>query len=412
MGVLYYFSSSRGITAPQDWGSMADFVSGTLGVAAGVAGAYVVIILAQQALVSSTRQNELVEIQNRLAESQKKRDDYAILNEEITNSLDKIFTLARRLHAFFVTIRSTELTASLASRKDDAIRIEIVDLLRIHLDIHLESLNDLQENDLKQALQVGEIKAKFDELRAIGINGRFPFMLDPEIIESTILPSLEHTIEALGDVVYDTRASALLFECARESSSKYEVVLAAILKQDPTFSGWHPRDPISLLDTLLLKVSSYRVQMKLDPNGVLDIASYMLTLQHVRTESEIGMGQDWLNFFQSEAMFRFGLLLWHRPSEDGTKTLNAGGALLLSLIDILPEPTELRDAVKRLYGSFTENEDLLNSLPALIGVDNRENLVPAQLTTSLRNIEWLMDAFIIDNEKLSIVLQQVQDALD
>jgi hypothetical protein len=151
--------------------------------------------------------------------------------------------------------------------------------------------------------------------------------------------------------------------------------------------------------------------MKVDPNGILDIASYLLTVQHVRTESEIGMGKDWFNFFQSEALFRFGLLMWHRPSEDGTKTLNAGGALLLSLIDILPEPTELKAVVQRLYGSFTENDDLLNTLPAIIGVDNRESLVTADLANSLKNIEWLLDAFIIDNEKMAVVLQQVQEDL-
>ncbi len=418
VAALYLASFMKLVQQPADWGSMADFIAGTFGVAAGIAGAYVVIRLANQALTTShqqnalaSRQNELVISQNKLAESQKKRDDYAILNEEITSSLDKIFTLARRLHHFFVTIRASELTASLASQKDDAIRAEILELLRINLDITLNSLNDLTENDLKQAMQVREIKAKFDELRAIGINGRFPFMLDPEVIEQAILPSLESTIEALGDVVYDTRASALLIECAREADSRFEVVLEAIQKQDPTFSGWRPRDPISLLDTLLLKVSSYRVQMKVDPNGILDIASYLLTVQHVRTESEIGMGKDWFNFFQSEALFRFGLLMWHRPSEDGTKTLNAGGALLLSLIDILPEPTELKAAVQRLYGSFTENDDLLNTLPAIIGVDNRESLVTADLANSLKNIEWLLDAFIMDNEKMAVVLQQVQEDL-
>lgn len=416
---LYVASFSKLVQKPEDWGSMADFIAGTFGVAAGIAGAYVVIRLANQALTTShqqnalaSRQNELVISQNKLAESQKKRDDYAILNEEITSSLDKIFTLARRLHVFFVTIRSTELTASLASQKDDSIRLEILELLNIHLDINLDSLNDLKENDLKQALQIKEIKEKFDELRAIGINGRFPFMLDPGVIENTILPSLESTIDALGDVVYDTRASALLFECARESMSRYEVVLEAIQKQDPSFSGWQPRDPVSLLDTLLLKVSSYKVQMKVDPNGVLDIASYLLTVQHVRTESEIGMGKDWMNYFQSEAVFRFGLLMWHRPSEDGTKTLNAGGALLLSLIDILPEPAELKAAVQRLYGSFTESKELLETLPALIGVDKRESLVNAELSKSLQNIEWLLDAFIIDNEKLAIVLNQVQQQLE
>lgn len=409
--VLYVASFSYFGKQPSGWGSMADFVAGTFGVAAGIAGAYVVIRLANQALTTSLQQNALVKSQNRLAESQKKRDDYAILNEEITSSLDKIFTLARRLHLFFVTVRASELTASLASQKDDAIRAEILELLHIHLDLKLESLNDLEENDLKQAMQVREVKAKFDELRAIGINGRFPFMLDPEVVEHKILPSLESTIEALGDVVYDTRASALLIECARESESRFQVVLEAIQKQDPTFSGWRPRDPISLLDALLLKVSSYKVQMKVDPNGVLDIASYLLTVQQVRTESEVGMGKDWLNYFQSEAVFRFGLLMWHRPSEDGTKTLNAGGALLLSLIDILPETAELKAAVKQLYGGFTDNKELLDTLPAIIGVDQRESLVSSELANSVRNIDELLDAFILDNEKLSIVLQKVQEDL-
>lgn len=418
VAALYIASFTKLVQQPSDWGSMADFVAGTFGVAAGIAGAYVVIRLANQALTTShqqnalaSRQNELVISQNKLAESQKKRDDYAILNEEITSSLDKIFTLARRLHLFFVTVRASELTASLASQRDDAIRAEILELLHIHLDLKLESLNDLEENDLNQAMQVREIKAKFDELRSIGINGRFPFMLDPEVVEHKILPSLESTIEALGDVVYDTRASALLIECARESESRFQVVLEAIQKHDPTFSGWRPRDPISLLDTLLLKVSSYKVQMKVDPNGYLDIASYLLTAQHVHTESEIGMGKDWVNYFQSEAVFRFGLLMWHRPSEDGSKTLNAGGALLLSLIDILPEPAELKSAVKKLYGGFTENNELLDTLPAIIGVDQRESLVNAELAKSIQNIEWLLDAFILDNEKLSIALQKVQEDL-
>ena len=84
---------------------------------------------------------------------------------------------------------------------------------------------------------------------------------------------------------------------------------------------------------------------------------------------------------------------------------------MLSLIDILPEPAELKSAVKKLYGGFTENNELLDTLPAIIGVDQRESLVNAELAKSIQNIEWLLDAFILDNEKLSIALQKVQEDL-
>ncbi|MCE2939964.1 MAG: hypothetical protein ACK5XS_09645 [Armatimonadota bacterium] len=432
VAALYIASYTRLVQQPSDWGSMADFVAGTFGVAAGIAGAYVVIRLANQALTSShqqnalaskqnelviiqnalaSKQNELVTIQNELAESQKRRDDYIILNGEINSALEKILSLASSIQSLASSISSTELAGSIASEQDNRIRELILHHLKTEFQIELDSLNDISPDQLAIAKSVPILKSLLEDLQNIGINGRFPYLFDKTIVANNILPSLDGVILSLSEVLHDARASALLLECIDVSTPRFASLLDQAREIDRSLFGWNAQDPFAILSTLQLKANSYRIEVKSSMTEKLDFAVYHTWGKRLSAEQQntsVSKKKPWLDFWQQEAFFRFGLLMWHRTTSNGNHIINLGGLLLLSMIDILPEPEELRTAVGRLYGNVISNESLLSTLPIFAILERRGSLLPADLLKALSSTNVLEEAVILRTEALSETLEELQ----
>jgi hypothetical protein len=78
------------------------------------------------------------------------------------------------------------------------------------------------------------------------------------------------------------------------------------------------------------------------------------------------------------------------------------------MIDILPEPEELRTAVGRLYGNVISNESLLSTLPIFAILERRGSLLPADLLKALSSTNVLEEAVILRTEALSETLEELQ----